>query len=188
MNNLAQVYKSNKTVFNTKDLALIWHEGSMNNLKSKINYYVQKGDLIALRKGIFAKDEDYDRNELAVSIYSPSYISFETALRYHGMIFQHYESIFAASYLKREINCGEQTIIYRKLKDSVLYNKEALIEKNGYMIASKERAFLDMIYLFNDYYFDNLHGIDFETCFDLVQIYENKSLIKRLNKYYKNNK
>ncbi len=188
MNNLAKVYKSDKTIFTSKDLALIWSEGNMNNLKSKINYYIQRSDLIHLRKGIFAKNENYNRNELAVSIYTPSYISFETALRYHGMIFQYYEEIFVASYLKREIECGSQRITYRKLKDNVLYCKDNLIEKDGYMIASMERAFLDMIYLFNNYYFDNLKNIDWKKCFDLVKIYDNKSLIKRLNKYYKNNK
>jgi predicted transcriptional regulator of viral defense system len=169
-------------------LALIWNESEMNRLKSKINYYTQKGDLIRLRNGLFSKDKNYNLNELAVSIYTPSYISFETALRKYGMIFQYYESVFVASYSTREIKCDYHNLIYRKLKNILLYNTEGLLNKGTYMIADKERAFLDMIYLFQNYYFDNLHNIDWQKCFNLVKIYENKSLIKRLNTYYKNAK
>ncbi|MCG2695787.1 hypothetical protein L6248_02550 [Candidatus Parcubacteria bacterium] len=36
-----------------------------NNLKSKIAYYVKKGMLLRLRRGVFAKDEKYNPKELA---------------------------------------------------------------------------------------------------------------------------
>ena len=58
-----------------------------------------------------------------------------------------------------------------------------IILKDNYSIATVERAFLDMIYLFPDYYFDNLDLIDFEKCNKIVHIYNNKELIKRLKKY-----
>jgi len=41
-----------------------------------------------LRRGLYAKDNSYDKNELATKIYIPSYISFETVLRNAGAIFQ----------------------------------------------------------------------------------------------------
>ena len=72
------------------------------------------------------------------------------------------------------------------MKDIILYNPKGVISQNNYSIATPERALLDMIYLFPNYYFDNLEIINWEVCFDLAEIYNNKQLIKRLRKYHKN--
>lgn len=183
---LLKLYQSSKTILTTKDIALIWQETDKYKLNNKIAYYAKQGNLMRLRPGIFAKSKDYEPRELGTSIYSPSYISFETVLREAGIIFQYYETIFLASYTAREIKCDKYIFQYRKLKDEVLYNPAEIIGKNGYSQAIKERAFLDMIYLFPDYYFDNLNSMDWNKCFEIVKIYENKALISRLNKYYKN--
>ncbi len=42
-----------------------------------------------------------------------------------------------------------------------------------------------MIYLFSDYYFDNLKPIDWEKCANLIKIYNNKQPKKRLTNYKK---
>jgi hypothetical protein len=120
---------------------------------------------------------------LATSIYIPSYLSFETILREAGIIFQHYDTIFVASKWPKKITIGGHAFIFRKLKNSVLYNSAGIVTKNNYSAATPERAFLDMIYLFPDYYFDNLKLINWEKCDELAKIYNNKQLIKRLNKY-----
>jgi len=39
------------------------------------------------RRGIYAKDKNYDRLELANRIYTPSYISLETVLSREGIVF-----------------------------------------------------------------------------------------------------
>lgn len=97
-NLIAKLYQSTKTIFTTKDLALLWGETNSINLKSKIGYYAKQGVLIRLIRGVFAKDKNYNPKELAVSIYTPSYISFETVLREAGIIFQHYDTIFVAGH------------------------------------------------------------------------------------------
>jgi len=181
----AKLYKYSKTILTTKDLALIWEETNKNNLKAKISYYVKKGVLVKIRRGIFSKDNHYDERELASSMYLPSYISFETVLRDSGVIFQHYDSIFVACQWSKNIKIGDRTFIFRKLKDEILFNTSGIIFENNYSVATPERAFLDMIYLFPKYYFDNLEGINFEKCFEIAKIYKNGRMIKELNKYYK---
>jgi len=47
---------------------------------------------------------------------------------------------------------------------------------------------MDMIYLNKNYYFDNLRTIDWEECFEMLDVYKQKSLEKALNFYYKNYK
>lgn len=184
-NLIAELYKTNKTVFSHKELSLIWQENRSNNLNSKISYYVEKGKLIRLTRGLFAKDKNYNPKELAVKIYTPSYISFETILGEAGVIFQYYESIFVATKLSKERKIHNNTFIFRKIKDEVLYNPLGIENKGNYSAATPERGFLDMIYLFPEYYFDNLDILDWDKCFEIVKIYNNKRLIKRLRKYAK---
>ncbi|TSC95406.1 MAG: hypothetical protein Athens101410_585 [Parcubacteria group bacterium Athens1014_10] len=184
-NSLLKLYTSPKTILTTKDIAFLWQEKDKNNLKSKISYYVKRGNLHRLRRGIFCKDKEFNPKELATSIYIPAYISYETALREEGVIFQQHNALFVASYLSRELKCGKYKLIFRKLKGEVLVNNQGIINKDGYSQASKERAFLDMIYLFKDYHFDNLRSIDWSKCGQLAKIYKNKQLEIRLKKYYK---
>lgn len=182
---IAKLYQSSKTILTNKDLVLIWQETKPDNLKAKIAYYVKQGALTRLTRGVFAKDKNYNPKELATSIYTPSYISFETVLREAGVIFQHYDTIFVAGPWPKTMTIDKTTITFRKLKDTVLFSPAGVDNKDNYSIASPERAFLDTIYLSPEYYFDNLQSINWEKCFELVKIYNNQQLAKRLKRYQK---
>jgi len=185
-NSAAKLYQSPKTILTNKDLALLWQETNRNKLNAKTAYYVKQKTLIRLTRGVFAKNKNYDAKELATSIYTPSYISFETVLRETGVIFQHYDTIFVASKWPKTLIIDKYTFTFRKLKDAVLFNPAGVTRQDNYSIATPERAYLDMIYLFPNYYFDNLKSIDWGKCGEMVKIYNNKQMIKRLNKYRKN--
>jgi len=185
-NLIAKLYQSPKTILTIKDLALLWEETKPANLKSKIGYYAKRGALIRLTRGVFTKEKNFNARELATSLYVPSYISFETVLRDAGVIFQYYDTIFVAAKWPKTMTIDKYTFNFRKLKDVVLFNPTGIINKDNHSIATVERAFLDMIYLFPDYYFDNLKSINWEKCDEIVKIYNNKEMIKRLNKYRKN--
>lgn len=184
-NLIAKLYQSPKTILTIKDIALIWGETNTINLLSKIKYYAKQGSLIRLTRGVYAKSNNYDIKELAASIYTPCYISFETVLREAGIIFQHHNSIFVAGPYPTTKKIGDKTIVFRKFKNSVLYNALGIRNEQNYSIATPERAFLDTIYLSPKFYFDNLRFINWELCSELVKIYENKQLIKRLASYQK---
>ena len=180
LNLITKVYQSPKTVFTTKDLALLWEDCDIDTLKSKIAYYVKEGALRRLRRGVFVKKDVYDAKELATSIYQPSYISFETVLREAGIIFQHYDTIFVAAPWSRNISIDGKKIVYRTMKKGVLYNSAGVLQKGVYSIATPERAFVDMLYLYPRFYFDNLRALDWEQCLDLAKMYNNKQLLKRI--------
>lgn len=182
---LVKIYQSPKTVLTTTDIAVLWNETKPSNLYAKIHYYVKRRSLLRLRRGIFAKNQNFNPKELATKIFTPSYVSFETVLREAGIIFQHYESILVASYTTTTVRVGSLTIGFRKLKDEVLYNAAGIAMENNFSQATPERAFLDMIYLYPRYYFDNLDDVDWDTCTELVKIYGNKQLSKRLALYQK---
>ena len=181
---ILSILREGNTVFTFKDILLSSRETNTSLLKRRINYYVKNKELYPIRKGIYAKDKNYNRLELANRIYTPSYISLETVLSREGIVFQHYEQIFLVSYLTREIICDGQKYVFRKIKDTLLTNSLGLEKKDNYFIASRERAFLDTVYLNKNYYFDNLSSIDWDRCFEILYIYENKAMEKRLNSYH----
>lgn len=183
-NFVLELYRKKQSVFSTKEISLLFPDISYPNLKRKISYYVKTGKILRLRKGIYGK-KDYNHLELANKIYTPSYISFETALKKEGVIFQESSATFVASYLTRRIQCVGLDIFYRKIKNEVLVNLRGLERKEGYFIASKERAFLDAVFVYKDYHFDNLSVLNWDTVFDLLKIYKSKVLEKRVNQYFK---
>jgi predicted transcriptional regulator of viral defense system len=182
---LTSILRSNKTVFSSKDIALIWHLPSTSATRERLSYYIKRGELYRIRKGLYAKDKDYNRLELATRIYTPSYVSFETVLVKEGLIFQYYEKITIASYLDREININQQTYSFRKLKIKALVNAVGVEHISETSIATKERAFLDTLYINSDYQFDNLHSVNWEKVFEILSIYSNKRLEKEVNGLYK---
>jgi len=182
---ISVLLRSPKTIFSTKDIALLWGNKAETAARMRLSQYAKNGKLIRVRQGIYAKDKNYNRFELATRIYTPSYISFETVLTRSGINFQYYETIFVASYVTREIKVDGQNISFIKMKDYVLSNIKGIEHSNNVAIATKERAFLDRIYVSKDYHFDNLDNLDWDKVFDILPIYRNKKMEKRVEKYFK---
>jgi len=184
--NILDILRSKSTVLTFKEILIASGEKSPDLLKRRLHYYVKKGELYAIRRGFYAKDAAYDRFELATKIYTPSYISFETVLAEAGVIFQHYDTIFVATYQTKEIECDNQVFSFRKVKDTVLTTTTGIENRGNYFIASKERAFLDVIYLNKEYHFDNLTPLDRNKIEALLPLYNNKRMIQSVDRYFKN--
>jgi len=178
---ISTILKSNKTVFSFKDIVLFWQETKTIPTKARVNYYVRNGGLLQLRRGLYAKDKNYNKYELATKIYTPSYISLETVLKDSGMIFQNYTSIFVVSYKTKGLIIDNQNYSFKQIKKEILTNPAGIKEENNYHIASVERAFLDILYLNKDYYFDNLSPLNWDQVNKILPIYgNNRRIIKKV--------
>lgn len=182
--NILNILKTNKTVFSFKDIILASDEDNPALLRRRLHYYTKHNQLYSIRRGLYSKDKNYNRLELATKIFTPSYVSFETVLAKAGIIFQHYSQIFVASYQSKEIDCDGQAFVFKKMKDNILTDNAGVENKDNYWIATKERAFLDTTYLNKEYHFDNLSPLDWDKVFAILLIYSNKQMAKRVNKYY----
>ena len=179
-NSITILLKSKKTVFDFKDLSLLWQIKEQNYLKTKVYRLVKNKQLTRIKKGIFVLDENYNQYELANKLVNPSYVSLQTILANKGIIFQYDGTIYSVSRVNKEIKIGKQRFIYRRIKDNVLLNSEGINIKSNISIAFEERALLDQLYLEKDFYFDNLKNINWQNIFTLAKIYQNKNLNKRL--------
>lgn len=121
----------------------------------KINSMVKKGELIQLKKGVYSFCEDYRKHSLnliatANILYKPSYVSFEYALSFHGLIPERVYTITSASTSRnKEFETPLGRFSYTKvplraypLGINWMYDKN----DGGYMIATAEKALCDKIY------------------------------------------
>jgi hypothetical protein len=179
--------RSTKTIFSTKDIALLWQEADETVVTNRLKQYVRFGKLVRVRRGLYAKDANYNRLELATRINTPSYISFETVLTNMGTNFQYYGNIFIASYVRREMIIDKQVYSFVRMKDYVLSNTLGIEHINGIAMACKERAFLDRVYVNKNYYLDNAQSLNWEKVLEIVPIYHNKRMEKEVKQLCKVN-
>lgn len=183
---LIVIYNDIRTVFRLVEIAMLVGETNFQSLNKKLNYYVRSGKLHNPRKGIYTK-LNFNTEELACSIFKPSYISLEYVLQKAGIIFQYDSRITGVSYLSRIIEIESHSYIFRKVKGIILANPAGINQQENHInIATSERAFLDVMYLNKDYYFDNINPLRKQLVYKLLPLYQSNTLIVRVNKLLKN--
>ena len=180
------IYRENRTVFRLNDIAMLIGVSDFQSLNKKLNYYVRTGKLNNPRKGIYTKP-GYEPEEMACSVFTPSYISLQYVLQKAGIVFQYDSRITSVSYLSRTIEIENREFIYRKIRGSSLVNTAGILRQNNHInIASPERAFLDFLYLEKEFHFDNLNPLNRKVVNKLLPLYDSKALIKAVKKLLKN--
>ncbi len=182
---ILDIYNDSRTVFSLNSIALLIGETNSLVLRKKLNYYIKTGELMNPRRGIYAKKE-YKSEELACLLYTPSYISLEFVLQKAGVVFQYNSLITAISYLSRSLEIDGKDYQYRKLKNEILANTIGIKRENNINIATPERAFLDVMYLNKNYYFDNINPLNKKLVLEILPIYKSKLLTQRVTKLLKN--
>src|SRR3989344_2051156 len=144
--NVQKLNKIDKSLFTTLDIAKFLDIDNQRNLENLIKRFVDEKIITILEKGKYYLTEKTPGSfEIAQFLYSPSYISFETALNYHGVLSQFPFEISSATTKKRvEKEVEGKTYTYSKI-DKNLFTGYYL-EKN-YLIATKEKALFDHIYM-----------------------------------------
>ncbi len=77
-------------------------EKSVRNVNDKISNLVKNGELVRLKKGFYTFPKEYltkpiDLISVANTLYAPSYVSFDYALGYYGMIPEQVSEITSAT-------------------------------------------------------------------------------------------
>lgn len=184
---LINLLNYNHTILDYDDFSLIFKNLKREYLKVKVLNLCKQWIIEKLSKWLFyIKSKWYDIFEIPTKLYSPSYISFFSALYHYWIIFQLPETITFAYKRNIEKLVWWNLIYSKRLKESILYNTTWIISSWRYSIANLERAFLDTLYIYPDYYFDNLRKLNKDKIIEILPIYENKAFEKRVLLYLKN--
>lgn len=111
--------------------------------------YVKKGFFIRLKKGLFTiKANPPSPYVIANRLYEPSYISFDAALSFHGIIPETiYVMTSATPKATRRFQAVQNIFMYHKIKRNA-YTGYKLVEYLGehILIAEPEKALADYLY------------------------------------------
>jgi len=176
---LFRLYESPQTVFSIAGITLLLGEERDGVMAKRLNYYVKEGKLLNPRRGFYAK-KGYNPEELACMLFTPSYLSLEYVLQKAGVVFQYDSRFSSVGYLSRCVEIDGNEFCYRRVKGEILADMRGILCSGNINIASPERAFLDVMYLNADYYFDNLRVLDYKKVAELLPIYNNRRMETRV--------
>lgn len=136
---------------------IIANDMAKNNLKdysnknNKISRDIRNGKLFKIITGLYETNPNTPGYLLASSIYGPSYISFEYALSFYGLIPERVTTVTCATCdkkKKKQYNTDFGVFTYRDVP-VLAYPEEIIlkVENNySYQIASPEKALCDKLY------------------------------------------
>jgi len=133
-------------LFTLSDFAKIFELDNQQTLYKKIARLEQKQIIKKLIKGkyqfLFAKTNDF---YIANFLYSPSYISLESALSFHSIITGFtYQITSLTPKPTKTITTDDHEYKYTHLSPSLFWGYE---KKANFLLAEAEKAFLDYVYL-----------------------------------------
>lgn len=192
-------------IYDIQSLRIMYNKYS--NINQKISLEAKKRKLVRIKKGLYTDNLLADCPLISNICYEPSYLSFEYALSYYGLIPEYVSMYTAACFMKKNnkkymVNniCFE----YRSIPDEVFsYGISFLKSESGirYKIACKEKALCDTLYskypvrtikelkilLFDDMRIDENEflKLDFEFIEEIALLYHSNTLLT-LKKYVKN--
>ena len=170
-----------QTVLTVDDLAILWQISNRSRLWESIKYYVRTGRLHIVQRGVYALSEDYSLLEAAVKLFPPAYISFTTALAFHGTYFQYSSEVHVMAQASKRLEIANgQVIVFHQLKNDILLNQQGIDKADGYWIASLERAICDTSYLVPSFTFEHLDNINPQKLEQFSNLYSNKALQNRI--------
>ncbi len=121
---------------------------SYRNVNAKVKHEVDAGRLIRLKKGVYTDSPNEDPFLCANALIRPSYISFYSALSYHGLIPERvYETMSAVCLLnknKKFGSSGHRFSFYNIPKEIFSFGVD--LTSGGFSIASAEKALADTLY------------------------------------------
>lgn len=151
--------------------------------------------LLRLKRGIYTlKTDPATEEEIANTLYKPSYISFEYALAFHNLLPEMpYTVTSATTKPTRQFNASGKSFSYRIIKKEfytgyILINKE----NTSFFMAEKEKAFIDYLYFVsigkisqNDRLIENFKNSNYDKIKinSYTKLFRNQKLAKLVQTY-----
>ncbi len=130
---------------------LIDRYGGYKNPLCKIKRMADKGEIFKLKRGLYETDGNVPGQCLAGALYGPSYLSFDYALAYYGLIPERVYEYTCATFEKKKGKLFENhfgRFSYRDIPSEAYPHEVVLKEEAGYpyAIATPEKALCDRLY------------------------------------------
>ncbi|MDO8436012.1 MAG: type IV toxin-antitoxin system AbiEi family antitoxin domain-containing protein [bacterium] len=146
---VAKIKEKKLSLFNANDIRALFGVSAVATA-GLLHRYKKQGFILQIKRGIYVFPDALPPDVyVANKIYSPSYISLEFALSYHGIIPETvYEITSVTTKATRRFEVLEKTFSYRKIKKAAYTGYEVQKQQGlSFFIADAEKAFVDVNYL-----------------------------------------
>jgi len=186
-------------IFTDSDLSCLL-EGTKDRRYGLIKRMIAKGDIVHIRRGLYCLASKYKRHEfnlysVALRIYGPSYVSFESALSYHGWIPEAVYTVTSACMKRsKDFNTPLGHFNFKRIPFTSFYNQVDRIEvsKNTvFFMARPLKALVDYVYILKKNWtglkpvkdslrieLDSLRSVDLADLEALQKQYQNQRIQK----------
>lgn len=132
-------------LFRILDAAKLFPGEQSATVRTQLYRFAQKGFIFALKRGLYCFDKNkIDELELAGQLYSPSYVSLETALNYYGVIPDIPMAVRCVTPITtKKITTSLGDFYYLKIDRKLFFG----FSQTPFAMAFKEKALLDYFYL-----------------------------------------
>lgn len=138
------------SIFSVRDFIRIF-KVLPKTARAFLSFHSKRNSFKRLKKGVYIVSSNPPSSfEIANYLQKPSYVSFETALSFYGVIPETVYTITSATTgLSKEFNLYGQNYRYNKIKKELFFGYEPARARNDrvILIADREKAVLDYIYL-----------------------------------------
>lgn len=141
-------------IFSQTDVSIALHRTSRQAVHSGISRSLRSGDILKLKRGLYLfgerlRKQPISRFLIANKLYTPSYISFESALSYHGLVPEAVYVTTSACYLrkKKSFGTGIGEFSYDFIPVSPFFlNVEQTRDSRKALMAGPLKALFDLAY------------------------------------------
>ena len=172
--------KINLNLFTLADVIKFFPCQKESLIRTQLSRFIKKKLIIKIKRGLYCFNANQiDELELANKLYSPSYISLETALNYYGLIPDITQAVTSVNLTTTKKIVNRFGVFYYTKMNSRLFfgfTKIKSSQSPSFIdLAYKEKALLDYFYLRKITAIDelrlDLHRINFPLLRKLVKIY-----------------
>lgn len=184
-------------LFKYVDLLKWFHTDNEQTIKQNLKFWVKKGQLERIIKGVYKLKETEIEDEFSLASYldESSYVSLESALSFYGMIPEFpYSTTSVTTKKTKTFKTKYGTFSYRKIKPGLFFGFK-LVTGNGYVyrLATPEKALFDFMYLnqreiktpdyFKEMRLSLSQDISWKNLSSLLSLLKNKVIISYLKTY-----
>jgi len=187
----SKIKEKNLSIFSANDIRSLFGVSAVA-ASALLHRYKKRGFILQLKRGFYVFPDALPPDVyVANKLYSPSYISLEFALSYHGVIPETvYEITSVTTKATRRFEALGKVFSYRTIKKAAYTGYEIQKQQGlSFYIADAEKAFVDANYLrltqkqkpisrFNKEKVNSAKALRYASLF------ENKKLISIINQHY----
>ncbi len=165
MYSISELVNTGKTLFHTRDLALIWKIDRPATLHMRVMRYQEKGMLYPIQRGLYSlvPYNKLDPTNVAVAInHGYCYLTTETILERNGVINRRVNGLTFASGRSKRFLWHENEFIFRQITDKFLFQTAGITQNGDLFSANLERAVADMIYFNPKFHLDTPNVINWD--------------------------